>query len=720
MPPRPRALALGAAILATAAFAATASAASYSYDAGTHVLQVRAGTGETLHLEETGPNGQMLISGTDAGAGTVVWTDYAIPGLLAFYVPGSPPASGLTIQPGDGTGGTIALSRIELTDDTGPATWTVEGGTHPYTVPLLANPANALSSVRLLDMGAGAVDMGTQSLTVNAPDIIVGNDITAASAVTLTSPNPLLLSKATVNITAAGGLSTSTINGNAKNLVVHGPWWASAAQGAASAVSGAAQISVDGPLHPSADVSASTSINISGDLQPVPSSAPTLTAPLVAMAGGISAGPAQCGAGVIQGCDVGASSAATGIALVTPHAFIGGGVTLNGVVTVRQDQWTGVTRLRGGLNQVGGAFQVGGTLRVGGTDSTTLRTGLLATRGGLMQDSQPCVTSMITCGSIDEATPWATTRNVTVDAAEWATGFTNYMPGSITSTGPVSVAAPDTPGGSISASLQSDGPLNLLGGVQIPIYGSMTVSGAPTTLAGATAPIAAGSADTGLCNPGPLLSIGELRVTAPIECMSSLLASGPTWIGADVTTVAHQAYDGPVTVALGDGPRRLQAGGDAGVGFHQGVSAAWGPTPGAAGYRATAGSSACTTDAATFNCAFDPTPGGNDITFAVAGTLGQTSAPAAAPTGKGRADAPLPSGRTTRRSVAKGSRTPLTTLIVPPRSKGKRRWAEQGPCTIRGGRLVAPVWTGTCTVTLRVARSGRTRAWRGRAVVDVS
>lgn len=63
-------------------------------------------------------------------------------------------------------------------------------------------------------------------------------------------------------------------------------------------------------------------------------------------------------------------------------------------------------------------------------------------------------------------------------------------------------------------------------------------------------------------------------------------------------------------------------------------------------------------------------------------------------------------GFTVRRTaVARRSRTALSSIVTTA-SPGKKTWRESGRCSIAAGRLVAPSRATTCTVVLRVARSG--------------
>ena len=290
------------------------------------------------------------------------------------------------------------------------------------------------------------------------------------------------------------------------------------------------------------------------------------------------------------------------------------------------------------------------------------------------------------------------------------------MPGDITLRGHTTAL-----GGNAVTNLQAGGTLNVAGGLSVPPTGSAFLSGAPTILAGMPAQVGNGSIDAAdVCEAGPVTVTGNLRVTAPIECVGSLsTVLGAVTLGADVTSDRFQSYAGPTTVALGSAGVRLRSRGGALVNFPEGgVSASWDAADGdIASYTATAQPSgtSCTWTSGPLTCSLGAIPSAGDMQFSVA----STPRPPAAGSPKAGAEAPLPTGRTTPRTVARGSRTPLTRLIVPPVSRGARRWSERGPCSIRAGRLVAPNRAGTCTVSLRVARYRRTPPWTGRATVTV-
>jgi hypothetical protein len=68
-----------------------------------------------------------------------------------------------------------------------------------------------------------------------------------------------------------------------------------------------------------------------------------------------------------------------------------------------------------------------------------------------------------------------------------------------------------------------------------------------------------GSVGATACDTGPLTVIGDLHLTGAVACAGSLLVNGATTIGADVSTLGYQSYQGPVTIALGSGSVHLHA-----------------------------------------------------------------------------------------------------------------------------------------------------------------
>jgi hypothetical protein len=63
----------------------------------------------------------------------------------------------------------------------------------------------------------------------------------------------------------------------------------------------------------------------------------------------------------------------------------------------------------------------------------------------------------------------------------------------------------------------------------------------------------------------------------------------------------------------------------------------------------------------------------------------------------------------TTKSVKRGKSVSLTSLLKPI-GKGKQTWSASGGCTIRGKNLVAPKKAAKCKVTLKQAKSGKTKA----------
>jgi hypothetical protein len=61
------------------------------------------------------------------------------------------------------------------------------------------------------------------------------------------------------------------------------------------------------------------------------------------------------------------------------------------------------------------------------------------------------------------------------------------------------------------------------------------------------------------------------------------------------------------------------------------------------------------------------------------------------------------------KSVKRGKSVSLTSLLKPI-GKGKQTWSSSGGCTIKGKNLVAPKKAARCKVTLKQAKSGKTKA----------
>ncbi len=708
-----------AATVALAVLAQTAGAASFSYDAGNRVLTLTGGPGEQVVLEDTTlpPDPSQYLASASSGGVPVPWTGTNRAGLLAYTVPGSPPAHGLTIQP-DVAGG-LPLERIEVVDDTGPVQVVIPGGAEPYADPISVTLGNAASFVRVDAAGVAPISFGTASLSISAPEIRLQDDITAASSITLASSNPIKLmepppgtGQPVLSLTASSLVSTTAIVGNASATVnaleVHGPW-------RAGGVAGTAEITAPGTTRLLGDLTASGDVSLGGLEVGGYGVRRTITSPAISV-GPITGGFSACGAPDMVGmCDVDAQTPGGGEVTFAGDVILGGEVRDMGVVEV-----TGVARLEADINAPTAELLFRDDLLVGGAARRSITAGVLHTLGGLAQDLTPCGASEISaCAGVGVHTPPVPTTDIVIDAP-WVNALTAYMPGSITALQPV--LTPVT--GIRTSTIQSGGPVDLRGGVAIEQSGSMTLSGAPTILAGVAPAANVGSVgpsvDPGPCAAGPLLVLGDWRLTAPIECLSTLTtADGTATLNADVTTQAHQAYGGPVVLGLGSGTRTLRAGGGSDVAFNGGpVSASWSPAAGDVGsYTASLAptGTTCTTPDASTNCSFGSVGRAPTVVASVKANL-RAALPS---TGSGAVERPLPSGRTTRRQVARGSKTVLTRLIVPPASRGTRRWSEKGPCSIARGRLVAPRRAATCTVSLSVARYRRTPAWTGRATVVV-
>jgi hypothetical protein len=379
---------------------------------------------------------------------------------------------------------------------------------------------------------------------------------------------------------------------------------------------------------------------------------------------------------------------------------------------------TGETHLAADISDVWN-LAFGDTAYLSGAATRSIQADLITARHGIQAEPNcggAAMRGLAACDTGIASRP-IRTSNLVVDG-DFSTAETTYLPGDITLKGHATAL-----GGNAATSMQAGGTLNLAGGLSVPPTGSALLMGATTILAGMPPTNGVGSIDaTDACDGGPVTVTGDLRVTAPIECVGSLTTVlGNVTLGADVTSDSYQLYTGPTNIALGAGSIRLRSESGALVNFPEGgVSASWSAAAGdIASYTATAQPSgtSCTWTSGPLTCALGAVPSASDMQFSVTSTPRPASTPPSAPTAT--TERPLPTGRTSRRTVARGSRTPLTRLIVPPASRGKRTWSETGPCTIRSGRLVAPTRVGTCKIALRVAKYRTTPAWTGRATVTI-
>lgn len=639
----PRWLALAVALV----IPSLASAASYTYDAGSAVLHAWAGTGETVRIAVSGANGEYMLDATDGGSNSIAWTGPAVSGVLPYTVGNE---SGLTVQSaGHGASG-VPLSRITVHDGSGAATVVVMGGSSPYLDPVYVDLSNAASVARIRDLTGENIDFGTTDLNITAPRILLDQGIVGAGTVTLNSQlQAIRIGSPGASITTSAGLATGALDGNGQPLVVAGPWAAS------GQVSDASTITATGATRTASDITATASIALNGLEVTSPGATRTITAPQISVG-------ALTGAGTPR--------------LVGTVTSSGGWHDLTGA------RVSGPLHLSGDIAAPGASIVFDDALLLSG-GARTLSAAQIQTLGGVSPD--------VGCGA-----PCATpTRDLTVDG-DWINRFVAHVPGSITALGRVL-----TPSSGIGTStIMSDGPVDLRGGASIDVTGALTVQGAPLTLAGVREQVAAGATDS--CNAGSLTIIGDWRLSAAIDCLASLLASeGRATLDADVTTTGNQVFGGPVTMGLGRGERILRAGGAAGVSVtgHP-VTLAWDSVAGAGSYVATLGNGTCSTT--TLSCAFADVAAVRELRARVSSlpAAASTPQPGASEGASGPRSAPARASRT----LARGSRTPLTRLIRPPSSRGARTWRVTGACRIRDGRLIAPRRAARCTLTLRIAR----------------
>lgn len=339
---------------------------------------------------------------------------------------------------------------------------------------------------------------------------------------------------------------------------------------------------------------------------------------------------------------------------------------------------------------------------------------VVSTPLGIDQYGGPCDVSGLSVCGLGPSIPAPSFTDLTV-AGDWQTGGSLGAADSVTVTGLTTLVgtglyAPFTP--------TTTGTQDYLGGLSILLGRSAILAGSTITIAGMPEQVAPGSLGAAACQTGPVTVLGSLRLTAAVACAGSILVNGATTIAADVATDGYQSYQGPVTIALGTGTVRLRAPAEQQVAFPDTtVAATWSAASGdVAGYSASiapTGQSCTTTGALT--CSFGAVPSGADLVFS-ATPLRPVAAAGAPSTSRGTGTAAAAS--TLRRTVARGSQTPLARLIEPPATRGRRVWAERGPCTIDDGRLIAPRRRASCTLTLQVRRNGKT-AWSGRALIAV-
>ena len=698
--PRPlRALLVGVALLVVGVVASSASAASFSYDNDTQVLRLTGATGDTVGLETTD-------AGVYAASVHSAWTGGPVAGVIAS----GPDPYGTYNLSIDSIA--LRLARIEIVDDTGPITASIAGGDDPYVPPVSVDLNDPASTARIDRSFNSPISFGSTSLSIDAPMITVMNSVTAADSISLAATAPILLgdggSEPTSKTLAATTLVTTTpINGNGKDLLVNGPWLTEGVS-AAHTIRAESRVTSTGNL-------GATSWILLGDLVVDGPAYParTITAPTITLLGSLHQQVRCAGAEITCG-----SFDAAGPVTGTGVKFAGLLTAYGPWSNVGNVEVTGATNLAADISDVW-SLQFDDTVYLSGAATRTIQADLITASQGIEAEAgcgPGAIGDLSACGAGVASAP-IRSSNLVVDGA-FRTKGTTYLPGNITLKGHMTAL-----GGNAVTNMRAGGTLNISGGLDVPPTGSAFLAGAPTILAGMPPSLGEGSIDAAAaCDGGPVTVTGDLRVTAPIECVGALsTVLGTVTLGASVTSDRFQSYAGPTTVAIGSDGIRLRSEGGALVNFPEGgVSASWDAAAGdVASYTATAQPSgtACTWTSGPLTCALGAVPSASDITFSVTPTLRPATTPPKTPTAT--SESPLPTGRTTRRQVARGSRTPLTRLIVPPVSRGKRTWSETGPCSIRSGRLVAPRRAGTCTVSLRVARYRRTPPWTGRATVTV-
>ena len=395
-----------------------------------------------------------------------------------------------------------------------------------------------------------------------------------------------------------------------------------------------------------------------------------------------------------------------------------GQLTINGDL-ITSAAWSGLARVSvTGLARLGADVTTSsaqdwqGRVYVTALGTLTLTGSSVSTPHGVMPYAGPCGGGVVVACGVESQSPPSTYSGLVIDG-DWLVGGSVMPSDSITATGLTSVigTGADTTFSPVTAGAQ-----DYLGGLSIVQPSAAVLSGSTLTIAGMPNQAIVGAVGATTCDSGPLTVIGELHITAAVNCLDSLIVSGPATVSADVATVRFQSYQGAVTLNLGDQTRRLRAGVGQTVAFPgESVTATWTAATGdVTGYTATIAPTGqtCTTAGALL-CGFGTVPDGNDLMFSVSPTR-----PAAASS--------LPQGGTTsgqrsaeyRRTVGRGSRTSLGSLIPNPSVRGTRAWSERGACSIRGAQLLAPNRRATCTLLLRVKR-GSAIAWTGRATISV-
>ena len=81
---------------------------------------------------------------------------------------------------------------------------------------------------------------------------------------------------------------------------------------------------------------------------------------------------------------------------------------------------------------------------------------------------------------------------------------------------------------------------------------------------------------------------------------------------------------------------------------------------------------------------------------------------------------PIRPGFTVKKSLVKKRSTSSLSWLISSLSTGKKTWSETGPCSIVGTKLKAPKASGSCVITLKVAKKGKYPAMSTKLRVTVS
>ena len=574
------------------------------------------------------------------------------------------------------TNDSVSPRNMHLANDFGSGTQsiTITPVTGSGTTIRLVGSASAWPANLQIDAATG----NTVSLSAGTPFDLGDHDLT------FTGTGPTLLANITTTggidlpagtqITGSRGLTGATVTTRSPTgtgaLSVVGRWEArGAATGFTSITAGATRL--NGSITATGPVTLSSlAVDTTGTAG--------VTAPMLHVEGPVTTQRVCGGAGP--------SLCSTGGGL-----FVTGGAWFDGTVDVDYLTVSGNARLGGDVT-TSSYQQWHGDIGVYGPATLTLT-------GTSITTDQDIGTYLGPLGALVGASTFA---HLVVDGS-WSAGGAVTPTTSIIATGPTT-ASGTAPYSTFSPS--TAGTQDYRNGLFIDAGRAATISGSTVTINGMPELDAVGGIRTKSCDSGPLTVIGELHFTAAVDCLSSLIASGPATIAANVSTTGSQTYLGATTIVLGSEPISLRSASTGTVQFPESVAASWSAATGAvAGYTAEiapAGRTCSTTGALT--CSFGAVDGASSHTFSVS-----TQRPTAASSTASAAP---------HHRVKRGSRTALTSLLAVPRVTGRRSWSERGACWIVGRVLVAPKRAATCTLVLRIRRAGKV-AWSGQSLVDV-